>query len=107
MDHSAIGLQFATASTEKYLVRRTIRTGVINTSMALGEIGAVWWGLKHPEHVGRCSKHRPGPLALQHCIGSTFGAVMTHWAVVLGVGFGVGALLGIALALLIRVPRSA
>ena len=88
-------------------MRRTVRTGVIDVCMALGELGAVWWGLKHPEHVGRCRNHPTGQLALQHCIGNTFGAVVTHWAVVLGVGFVVGALVGIGLAVLIRLPRRA
>jgi hypothetical protein len=42
---------------------------------------------------------------IRHCIGSTIGAVATHGEILLIAGFGVGAGVGIVLALLTSLPR--
>jgi ABC-type nitrate/sulfonate/bicarbonate transport system permease component len=105
IDHPATVLKPATAGADIGRVRGAIRSTVIRGSVAFGELGAIWWGVKHPEHVSRCSTHRPGPLAIQHCMSNAIGAVATHWAAVLGVGFCLGATIGIVLALLVGLPR--
>ena len=70
--------------------------------VAAGLLGAVWWGIKHPEHVNRCSTHGPANEAFEHCTSSTIAAVALHWAAIIGGGLAVGVALALALALLTR-----
>ena len=70
----------------------------------LGLMGGLWWGVKHPEHLGSCSTHGPASTALAHCTSHTLTTIAIHWALILGVGLGIGGLLGVVVAMLIPNP---
>jgi len=97
----------ARAVRQKQALARDLRESLIRAGACFGLLGALWWGVKHPEHVGHCSTHRPANLAIQHCTSSAIAAVAGHWAVIFGVGLGIGGAVGVALALLIPMSRRA
>jgi hypothetical protein len=84
-----------------------VRERVLEISVAVGLIGALWWGFKHPEHVGRCSANGPASTALARCSSHTITAVAIHWVLVAGVGFAAGAIVGVAIVSLIPRPKHA
>jgi hypothetical protein len=92
---------------QKEALARDLRDMVIKAGISFGLLGALWWGIKHPEHAARCSKHGPANVALQHCTRQTITLIATHWGVIVAVGAGVGTAAGLALAMLVRVPGRA
>jgi hypothetical protein len=92
---------------QKQALARDIRDLLINAGISFGLLGALWWGIKHPEQTPRCAKHGSANLALQHCTSQTFTAIATHWGAIIAVGAGAGTAAGVALAMLVRVPRRA
>jgi len=92
---------------QKQALARDLRESFIRAGACFGVLGALLWGVKHSEHVGRCSTHGYANLAIQRCTSSTIAAVAGHWAVIFGVGLGIGGAVGVALALLVPVPRRA
>jgi hypothetical protein len=81
-----------------------LRDGAMRLGAILGLAGGVWWGFKHPEHLGSCSTHGPASAVLGHCTSHTLTTVAVHWALILGVGLGIGGLLGVVVATLIPRP---
>jgi hypothetical protein len=92
----------AAAVHRKRTLGRELRDIALRVCLAAGLLGAVWWGIKHPEHVNRCSTHGPANEAFEHCTSSTIAAVALHWAAIIGGGLAVGVALALALALLTR-----
>jgi ABC-type nitrate/sulfonate/bicarbonate transport system permease component len=84
---------------------RKFRERVLESSIALGLIGALWWGFKHSEHVSRCPTSGPTNTLLTRCTSHTLTAVAVHWVLIVGVGFAVGAVVGIAIVSLIPRPK--
>jgi ABC-type nitrate/sulfonate/bicarbonate transport system permease component len=84
---------------------REFRERVLETSISLGLVGALWWGFKHAEHVSRCSTTGPANTSLARCTSHTLTAVVIHWVLIVGVGFAAGAILGIAIVSLIPRPK--
>ena len=84
-----------------------LRDSTMRLGAGLGVMGGVWWGLKHPEHVKSCSTHGPANTVIARCTSHTLAAVAVHWALILGVGLGIGALVGVAIASLIPRPKRA
>jgi hypothetical protein len=84
-----------------------LRDGAMRLGAILGLMGGVWWGFKHPEHVSSCSTHGPASTLLAHCTSHALTTVVVHWALILSIGFGIGGLLGVAVATLIPRPTRA
>jgi hypothetical protein len=84
-----------------------LRESAMQLCAGVGVLGGVWWGLKHPEHVRSCSTHGPTNTVLARCTSHTLTAVTVHWALILGVAFGIGALIGVVVASLIPRPKRA
>ena len=78
---------------------------MLEISAAVGLIGAVWWGFRHPEHVSRCSTNGPARTALARCTSHTLTAVATHWVLIVGVGFAAGGIVGVAIVSMIPRPK--
>lgn len=90
---------------QKQALARDLRDVLIKAGISFGLLGALWWGLTHPEHAARCSKHGLANVALQHCTSQTITAIAIHWGAIIAVGAGVGTGIGVGLAMLVRVPR--
>jgi hypothetical protein len=92
----------------KRALARGVRSTIFEVCLSAGVLIALWWGIKHPEHVARCATgHEPASHVIQHCVSNTIGTVASHWALTLGAGAIIGALVGAALASLIRIPQRA
>ena len=90
---------------QKRALARGARSTIFEACLAAGVLIALWWGIKHPEHVADCA--RPANHVVQHCISNTIGTVASHWALTLGAGAVIGALVGAVLASVIRIPQRA
>lgn len=89
---------------QKRALARNLRSTVFEVCVCVGVLASLQWAVKHPEHVARCATgHEPTSHVIQHCVSDTIGTVASHWALTLGAGAIIGALVGAALASLI--PR--
>jgi hypothetical protein len=97
-----------TAGQQRTLLRE-LRELAVRTGLALGALGAVWFGLDHPWQPTACMRARPVAAAetLQRCVHATLSAVLWHWTIIIGAGLTLGAIGGVALALAIPTPRGA
>jgi hypothetical protein len=84
---------------------REFRERVLEISVALGLIGALWWGFKRPEHVSRCSTSGPTNTSFARCTSHTLTAAAIHWVLIVGVGFAAGAIVGIVIVSLVPRPK--
>jgi hypothetical protein len=89
---------------QKQALARDIRDILMKAGTSFGLLGALWWGLTHPEHTARCAKGGPANVALQHCTSQTITTIAIHWGTIIAVGAGVGTAIGVALAMLVRTP---
>jgi hypothetical protein len=84
-----------------------LRDGAVRLGAILGLGGGVWWGFKHPEHLGSCSTRGRASAVLGHCTSNTITTIAVHWALILAAGLGIGVLLGVVVATLIPRPARA
>jgi hypothetical protein len=90
--------------------RRTLvaelRMLAIRIGLAMGIAGATWYGIDHPGGDASCPTvrlpHRTDPL--RSCVDHAAGALVEHWALIFGAGLMLGAIGGLALALMIPGP---
>ncbi|HEX4435705.1 MAG TPA: hypothetical protein VH061_02815 [Solirubrobacteraceae bacterium] len=85
--------------------RRTLvaelRMVAIRIGLAMGIAGATWYGIDHPGHEAGCAVHGD---RLRTCVDHAAGALVEHWALIFGAGLMLGAIGGLALALMIPGP---
>lgn len=89
-----------------HIISAELRDLAFRASTCLGLLGALWWGLKHPQHPGRCAAPHGSLHTLQRCISTTLSDVLLHWGALLAVGVVIGTTVGVALALMIPKPRA-
>jgi hypothetical protein len=74
----------------------------VRIGLAMGIAGATWYGIDHPGHEAGCSVVRGD--RLRTCVDHAAGALVEHWALIFGAGLMLGAIGGLALALMIPGP---
>lgn len=86
--------------------RRTLvaelRIVAIRIGLAMGLAGATWYGIDHPGREASCPAARGE--GLRTCVDRAAGALVWHWALIFGAGLALGAIGGLALALMIPGP---
>jgi hypothetical protein len=86
--------------------RRTLvaelRMLAIRIGLAMGIAGATWYGIDHPGHEASCPTVRGD--RLRTCVDHAAGGLVEHWALIFGAGLMLGAIGGLALALMIPGP---
>jgi hypothetical protein len=78
-----------------------LRIVAIRIGLAMGVAGATWYGIDHPGREASCPVRGD---RLRTCVDHAAGALVEHWALIFGAGLMLGAIGGLALALMIPGP---
>jgi hypothetical protein len=75
---------------------------VLRICAGLGVIVGLFWGLHHEPRVA-CSARGTAAAAINRCTTNSITAIGTHWGIALGGGLLLGGMVGVIVALLLRV----